>query len=248
MSTLTLVVLLICKQSYVCSQNVADYYHFDDGSNSSPSKCRLHDNTERFHAEEVQRAEKEALAKARAENPALTEEDLRVKVSESVKIEEQERIKRAEVVEARLYYPQRAAFGPAPPPNVQGGALAPVYPLGPAADLRFRLNAPPPGAMFAFQNGFPLGQPPDFWNRFPAFPAFLAPQGTRQPLPAAGHELVPGMPVTHGLYVPQPQQPAVQPPVLVSPSVARRDRLDRRGAAPAANIEPAAAAQRRRRA
>ncbi|KAK4999826.1 hypothetical protein LTR66_001210 [Elasticomyces elasticus] len=78
------------KQCYVCGKDVLNYEHFD-----RPGGCPLQDNVEKRHMDEVAKAEKEALAKVRAENPDITEEDLKIKVSEQVKAAEQQRIDRA---------------------------------------------------------------------------------------------------------------------------------------------------------
>jgi TRIAD3 protein (E3 ubiquitin-protein ligase RNF216) len=78
-------------QCYVCSKSCS-YDHFNDRSRGGkPGNCPLFENVEERHHEEVSKAEKEALARVRAEHPEYTEEDLRVKVSEDVKRDEERR-------------------------------------------------------------------------------------------------------------------------------------------------------------
>ena len=77
-------------QCYVCSKNVTNYEHFGN------DKCPLHDNHEARHEEEVQKAEKEALAKIRADRPDISEEELKIEVSDRVKKQESDRIRRAQ--------------------------------------------------------------------------------------------------------------------------------------------------------
>jgi E3 ubiquitin-protein ligase RNF216 len=78
-------------QCYVCSKSCS-YDHFNDRSRGGkPGNCPLFENVEERHHEEVSKAEKEALARVRAEHPEYTEEDLKVKVSENVKRDEERR-------------------------------------------------------------------------------------------------------------------------------------------------------------
>lgn len=71
-------------QCYICSASCT-YAHFNDTSRGGKAgNCPLFDekhNIEQRHEEEVSKAEKEALAKVRAEHPEYTEEDLKVKLS-----------------------------------------------------------------------------------------------------------------------------------------------------------------------
>lgn len=76
-------------QCYVCSKDIKDYRHFGNGN----GKCPLHDNTDKRHREEVEKAEKAALEKLRIEHPELDEDDLKVKVSEAVQQAEQANIR-----------------------------------------------------------------------------------------------------------------------------------------------------------
>lgn len=72
-------------QCYVCSKNIKNYDHFGNG------RCPLHDNQEDRHEQEVQKAEAEALAKIRQERPDISEEELKIEVSDRVKRAEQAR-------------------------------------------------------------------------------------------------------------------------------------------------------------
>ena len=75
------------KISYVCSQTIEGYDHFNDPSRggSKSNRCPLFDDTDKRHEGEVEKAAKEAIAKLTEENPHLTEEDLEIKLSETVK-------------------------------------------------------------------------------------------------------------------------------------------------------------------
>jgi TRIAD3 protein (E3 ubiquitin-protein ligase RNF216) len=76
-------------QCYVCSKSCS-YDHFNDRSRGGkPGNCPLFENVEERHQQEVSKAEKEALALVRQEHPEYTEEDLKIKVSEEVKKDEE---------------------------------------------------------------------------------------------------------------------------------------------------------------
>lgn len=78
-------------QCYVCSKTCS-YDHFDDRSRGGRAgNCPLFDNSTERHEQEVKQAEKIALDKVRAEHPEYTEEDLRIKISEKVKQDEERR-------------------------------------------------------------------------------------------------------------------------------------------------------------
>ncbi|KAK7547286.1 hypothetical protein IWX49DRAFT_552915 [Phyllosticta citricarpa] len=77
-------------QCYVCSKDVKDYHHFGEGRD----KCPLYENTEQRHENEVQKAEKAAFEQLKKENPDISEEDLKIQVSEAVKKADKERIAR----------------------------------------------------------------------------------------------------------------------------------------------------------
>lgn len=75
-------------QCYVCSKS-CDYNHFDDRSRGGKAgNCPLFDSVQQRHDQEVQKAEREALARVRAEHPEYSEDDLKVKVSDGVKQDE----------------------------------------------------------------------------------------------------------------------------------------------------------------
>ncbi|KAL1599555.1 hypothetical protein SLS60_007358 [Paraconiothyrium brasiliense] len=65
-----------CKRpfikDYVCSKDIRDYNHFSD-HNAGREGCHLHDNVEDRHEREVKMAADEAMAKAKAENPELSD-------------------------------------------------------------------------------------------------------------------------------------------------------------------------------
>ncbi|MCJ1384544.1 hypothetical protein MMC17_007661 [Xylographa soralifera] len=85
---------MVCTKcrTYVCDYCGKDiskesYGHFDNGAGSNPSaqrKCPTQDNTVARNAERIAEAEKEAMTKVRAENPELSEEDLKIKFSAEV--------------------------------------------------------------------------------------------------------------------------------------------------------------------
>lgn len=76
---------------YVCKQTVTNYNHFSDSHRpaipgaSGPKKCPLHDDVEARHDADVKKAEEEAMRKVREENPDLSEEELKLQVSDAVK-------------------------------------------------------------------------------------------------------------------------------------------------------------------
>jgi TRIAD3 protein (E3 ubiquitin-protein ligase RNF216) len=78
-------------QCYVCSKSCS-YDHFNDRSRGGkPGNCPLFESVEVRHEEEVRKAEKEALEKVRAEHPEYSVEDLKIKVSDNVKRDEERR-------------------------------------------------------------------------------------------------------------------------------------------------------------
>lgn len=99
--------------SYICSAIVQDYTHFNDpGRGGSTSNCPLFDNSkhnlnslqryiakfqlaDQRHENEVREAEKAAIAKIRAENPGVNEDEMKVKVSEAVEKAEKDKIAKA---------------------------------------------------------------------------------------------------------------------------------------------------------
>jgi TRIAD3 protein (E3 ubiquitin-protein ligase RNF216) len=78
-------------QCYVCSKSCA-YDHFDDSSRGGKKgNCPLFESVIERHDIEVKKAEELALQKVRAEHPEYTEEDLKVKMSENVKKDDERR-------------------------------------------------------------------------------------------------------------------------------------------------------------
>lgn len=192
--------------SYVCSQSVRDYEHFSDDPHNR--KCPLHDNTLERHDQEVKKAEEEALKKLRAEHPELAEEDLKVKVSEAVKKEEEARIRTGRMPHAHGYaqipmmhrpfdpyvYGHRIVFPP--PPEFQFGLhVPPGQPPAVAPPRQPYLNPYPPPAPGQMPPGVP---PPPMGN------AFLG-------RPRPGFEPFGGAPVVQR-YVPNRENPPVYPP------------------------------------
>ncbi|KAI9679370.1 MAG: hypothetical protein M1817_005392 [Caeruleum heppii] len=90
------------RQCYLCSATINpedNYGHFkNEGGtvpNRSDKRCVLFDNTEARHDAEVDAAAQAASAKIRAAHPELSDEDLRVRVSEAVRQDEMQRIQSA---------------------------------------------------------------------------------------------------------------------------------------------------------
>lgn len=78
-------------QCYVCSKSCG-YDHFNDASRGGrPGNCPLFESVEQRHSDEVNKAEKEALERVRAEHPEYSEDDLKIKVSEVVTKDEERR-------------------------------------------------------------------------------------------------------------------------------------------------------------
>ena len=85
---------MVCTKcrTYVCDYCGKDiskesYGHFDNGAGSNPlakRKCPTQDNTAARNAERIAEAEREAMVKVRADNPELSEEDLKIKFSAEV--------------------------------------------------------------------------------------------------------------------------------------------------------------------
>ncbi|KAI9801813.1 MAG: hypothetical protein M1825_003186 [Sarcosagium campestre] len=84
-----------CKtmQCYVCSKVITDYRHFNDkrmGGNTEG--CPLYEDTNVRHAQEVAKAEKLASEKAKAENPDISDEMLKITKPDVEAAEAQARI------------------------------------------------------------------------------------------------------------------------------------------------------------
>ncbi|KAJ5042456.1 uncharacterized protein L3040_005004 [Drepanopeziza brunnea f. sp. 'multigermtubi'] len=99
-------------QCYVCSKS-CDYNHFNDPSRGGKlGNCPLFESAEKRHNEEVQKAEKDTLAKILADHPEYTEDDLKVKVSENVRKAEEKRKERVDPVLRHIEVMQARAGRP----------------------------------------------------------------------------------------------------------------------------------------
>lgn len=109
-------------QCYVCSKSCS-YDHFNDRTRGGkPGNCPLFESVEERHQQEASKAEKEALIKVRAEHPEYTEDDLKIKVSENVKKDEERR----KANDPRHVMPNALPRPPRPPYNAQGVVDRPV--------------------------------------------------------------------------------------------------------------------------
>src|SRR5947207_11707728 len=111
--------------SYVCSKTITNgYSHFNEPSRGGKQgNCPLFDNTEQRHDEDVKKAEQEAVAKVRAENPGLNEEEIKVQVSKTVFQAEQRRIQHGQNPHAQAM--------PYAPPAYLPIRLDPQHPVDP---------------------------------------------------------------------------------------------------------------------
>lgn len=93
----------ICSQDCVAGPNGSTYGHFNDPSRGGKEgQCQLFDNTEQRHQEQVDAAQKEALAKIQAEYPEYTEEELKASIAETAAAkEDRERRARLDPMAAR---------------------------------------------------------------------------------------------------------------------------------------------------
>lgn len=99
---------------YVCKQTVTNYNHFSDSAHPSPAaanKCPLNDDVEARHDADVKKAEEEAMKKVREENPDVSEEELKLQVSEAVKEAEQARRNRNNGHRVYGHHPGAVLFG-----------------------------------------------------------------------------------------------------------------------------------------
>ncbi|KAI0848903.1 hypothetical protein F5Y00DRAFT_76729 [Daldinia vernicosa] len=81
-------------QCYVCRQTITDYRHFDDSSRGGKEgQCPLFDKTEERHQQEVQQAEEQARQKMLEDNTNITEDVLKINISEQVLQDDQKRRK-----------------------------------------------------------------------------------------------------------------------------------------------------------
>ncbi|KAJ4354493.1 uncharacterized protein N0V89_006230 [Didymosphaeria variabile] len=166
------------QQCYVCSQDIRDYNHFSDYS-AGRTGCQLHDNVENRHEREVKKAADEAMAKAKVENPGLSDADIIVEVSDRVKRAEQQRLGRAQLAHQGFNFHMAggALVHRAPPAN------PPAAPA-PAVALAQQQYVPAPhfqplAAIVPHQQHIFLHQPQMFpqaqFNAAPALQANLVP-------------------------------------------------------------------------
>lgn len=153
-----------------------DYAHFGE---INGAKCPLHDNIEDRHEKEVKKAAEEAMAKVRAENPAVSTADLMIKVSDRVRqagtVRQQQVAGGAGGMDAR-YIPHFIPHGPPPmalPPHLRwphGGPPRPPVPQG--VQQAQQVQAPqPPQPLFNFNFGAPPPYvPPPNLGYMPLFP------------------------------------------------------------------------------
>lgn len=223
----------------VCGHDITKegYKHFKDSASShSPSvlkKCCLHDDANRRNDERVAAAEKQALAKVRAENPGISEEDLKIKFSKAVRDTRNLRLdpygyppRPGEVAYNRHFgpYDDRARlvmdnndlrpFRNLPPPDIRPIATAypAVYPADGAAGIA--RNAVLPGLQ-ATQH------PSDFPYGYVGTTAPPPPYGFGQPY--YGQPIV--APNSVSAFLPGLPNTAKHPPALnIVPTVAPRRR------------------------
>ncbi|PWW73084.1 hypothetical protein C7212DRAFT_347250 [Tuber magnatum] len=119
-------------QCYICSQTIGAYGHFKGQEiGGKIGNCPLYDNTEEWHRNEVETAAKEAMGLLRVERPELNDEDLKIKLSERVRKEEEAK---------RCVTP--AVYGGIPPYQV----LAALQPVAAPPGMGRRAAGPPPPA------------------------------------------------------------------------------------------------------
>lgn len=84
-------------QCYICSKSCG-YDHFDDVRRGGrAANCPLFESVRKRHEDEVNRAQKDALNKIRAQHPEYTEDDLMIKVFDKV-IDDEKGRKAAEII------------------------------------------------------------------------------------------------------------------------------------------------------
>ncbi|KAK6497650.1 hypothetical protein TWF481_012055 [Arthrobotrys musiformis] len=155
---------------YLCSKVIKDYHHFNDPARGGRTgNCLLFDNTDERHHNEVHAAEEAAIAKIRAENPEITEEQMRIQLSQVIIDEERQKIEEGN---RRLGHNHPGAGARPPglnalPPRFQGRHPQIVPPFIPGPNGRHvqpeqqlpQVNPLPYfGNPVPFQ-GFPINQP-----------------------------------------------------------------------------------------
>ncbi|EWC47947.1 hypothetical protein DRE_02829 [Drechslerella stenobrocha 248] len=180
---------------YLCSKVIKDYKHFNDSSRGGRAgNCLLFDNTDERHHNEVQAAEQAAINRVRAENPGISEEAMRVKLSRVVLDEERQRIEDGNR-RLGINNPPAIAAVAAKTPVLQPQPLIRRLPAGPP---QVNLPAPPANFLQALQ-GIPPGAGPQapagpvIYNPVPIpFQPVLAQQLPHNPVPIVPHAQVIG--------------------------------------------------------
>ncbi|ESZ90583.1 hypothetical protein SBOR_9034 [Sclerotinia borealis F-4128] len=139
-------------QCYVCSKSCS-YDHFNDvRRGGKEGNCPLFESAEDRHNTEVQKAEKEALDKVRAEHPEYSEEDLKVKMSENVaKDDERRKVKDPRNVQNVHYH----RFLDEDVPGLAGGAAGNA---GVLRNVFEELENPIPAGREPGRHGFQLDE------------------------------------------------------------------------------------------
>ncbi|KAF3936306.1 hypothetical protein ABW19_dt0208411 [Dactylella cylindrospora] len=136
---------------YLCQQVIKDYKHFNDTTRGGKAgNCPLFDNTDERHHNEVQQAELAAIAKIRTENPDITEEEMRVQLSQVVIDAEKRKIEDG----ARQYGVNN------PVPVAPAAQVPPLPILGHPVPFVGIYPGPYPGPIFA-----PPAQPRNLFQR-----------------------------------------------------------------------------------
>lgn len=122
--------------------------HFGE---SKDGKCPLHDNVESRHEQEIKEAAEKAMDKVRAENPNVSEADLKIQISDQLKRAEEAR-------KNRIAQPEHHAGAFAHVRRPVG--FMPPLPQEPAMNVREEVIRPgfPGGAPFRGVNPINLGR------------------------------------------------------------------------------------------
>lgn len=198
------------------------YNHF--GREGSSKKCPTHDNFHERRKVEVQKAEAEAIKKARAENPHLTEEQLKLKFSQEVENDHPWPSFDPVMPDFDQYGPEvrqrlanRLGIPALQPPALQN--MPGAFPLADIPPYRPRPIPPPQ----VFQNNYLLPaaayQAPNPPRLVPGYhDAFIDPpplpdrrRGPNHALPAFPGELLPFPPVRQPLRWDAPYDADVEP-------------------------------------
>ena len=146
---------MICSKCHTavcdyCGEDISrtGYNHFNnsgttrDGAPRKGKGCPPHDDTDNRNKKRIEAAEKEAIAQIRAENPGISEEDLKIKFSESVQLPADPNNSLHRRFHPNL--PNYAAMGLVRPLGVvepPGNPLGPNVPLPRMEDLLMDQNA-----------------------------------------------------------------------------------------------------------